>query len=338
MMARFTPCWRPFIKTTNIIMIHERMAEQFKHRKEMSKAYEESKAKQLRRGRFIVYSFFLSAVGGLVTALTARAIKESQHAPDWRFYEYKRRLLHGKAEEDNNHNNDNDASTLHHATFNERMNRREMIAADQYIDWKRFGMSAFAGMSLSYLFFRAVFKRRIITCSPDKYLIIFKKHRGHDYDNGIFNEMLESGQAKFVKPILEGYGFLNAGDIPVQLHNFQVETRDKFKVNINLRMNVGVGKLATEVSFASSKHLDKSIEEMARMATEILQSAFKDNIKELKFSEIEQNSEDFFIYLQQITAWFMKYIGFYVRDCPFLAYEAGNINLSRKHLKKKDEE
>jgi hypothetical protein len=279
-----------------------------------------------------------SAVGGLFTAVAARGIKESRNAPDWRFYEYKRRLLHGWAEEDNNNNNKGNNDDRCCLTFNERMNYREMIAADQYIDWKRFGMSAFAGMSLSCIFFRAVFKRRIVTCPPDRYLIIFKKHRGHDYDNGIFNEMLEPGQVKFVKPILEGYGFLNAEDISVQLHNFQVETRDRFKVNINLRMNVGVGKLATEVSFASSKHLNKSIEEMEKMATEILQDAFKDNIKKFEYSEIEQNSEDFFIYLQQITAWFMKYIGFYVRDCSFLAYESGSINLSRRDLKKRDDQ
>lgn len=312
-------------------MLFERMNEQAKTAQKRAKQYEEEMARKLKRGRYVAYGFLFSAFGGIIAAIAAKGVKDSEDAPSMAFYAYKRKLMTGNDEEDST------SLRSSRSTMYDDMTYSEMLANDQCIDWKKFGTSAVAGGALSYLFFRAVFSRRLITCPPNKYLIIYKKHRGHDFDNGIFNDMLEPGQVQFVRPIIDGYGFLNAENVPIQFNRFKAETKDKTPVFIDLDMNIGVGELATEVCFASAKHLNKDVPQLQKQAKEILEKAIQDNLKDFEYSEIENNSEDFYIYLQQLIAWYMKYLGLNVRDCSLLAYESGTVKLGRKNLKRPGE-
>lgn len=348
-------------------MLFERMAEQAKRETpeqlaKKAKIIEEEIKSRTKRGRYVFIGVLGSVFGGISLALTAKMRQESQAFPSRAFYAYKKKLLTGRtlnetiADEQSNQQEQGQAlesssssvTTTKKQTLSSwlRSNKTEydncsyseMLVEDQFVDKNKFVASAILGGALSLMFFYGVFRRRLIKCPDDSYLIVFRKYRSHDFDNGIFNEMLEPGQVRFVKPIFEGYGFLNNSDVPVKLNKYCVETKDQKKVMIDLEMNVGVGKAATEVCFASSKHLDKSVTELSNMAQRIMQDALRDTVKNFESSEIESNSDDFHIHLQQLTAWYMKFIGLYVRDCALLGYETGPTKVVRKDLKKPGQE
>lgn len=330
-----------------------------------SKQIKEMLVERSKRGKIVFQGLIGSVFAGIALTVVIKMRQESQTFPSPTFYAYKRRLLTGATTNEILEEQKEQEQKLQRQLLEQQQNETEskttattpttsilnsireqqqqpsiwkVLLADQYIDTRSFCTSALIGSTVSLLFFYGVFKRRLITCPNDSYLIVFKRHRSFDFDNGIFNDMLEPGQVRFVRPITEGYGFLTNRDIPVHLKKFVMTTRDNKNVSIDLDMSVGVGKAATEVCFASSKHLNKTPTELANMATKVLQDALQDMVKDLDMAEIEMNSDDFHIHVQQLIAWYMKYIGLYVRECSLLGYEAGHVKVIRRDLKKKGEE
>jgi hypothetical protein len=287
-------------------------------------SYEQVLAQRTKRGKYVAYAALWSVVGGVVLAITAKQMKNSTIAPSNTFYAYKRRLLSGKSAAPGE-------KLIDEKVYND-MTKNQVLIIDQDIDWNKFLTFGAIGAVTGILLFKTIFVKRLVTCPPNRYLIIYKAHKGHNYDNGIFNTMLEEGQTQFVYPIFQDYGFLTRENIPIQMKEHVSETRDKMKVSLSLEMNIGVTNVATEVCYASAKHLNKKVPEMSKQANEILAQALTDNIATFSSEEIDKHSDDFFIYIQQLIGWYTRYLGYAVRDCELLSVKMGTLKIVRKDL------